>query len=63
MVEDGHDTINIKILATDYKFQVEEEVEGSGAIWFLGKLKHRKMKSVNTASSQSLIPSVNSFSS
>ena len=46
---DGHGTNNIKMLIADYKFQVEEEVEGSGANWFLGKLKHRKMKSVSTA--------------
>ena len=28
---DGHGTNNIKMLIADYKFQVEEEVEGSGA--------------------------------
>ena len=40
----GHGTNNIKMLIVDYKFQVEEEVEGSGANWFLGKLKHRKLE-------------------
>ena len=44
---DGHGTNNIKMLIADYKFQVEEEVEGSGANWFLGKLKHRKMELVS----------------
>ena len=28
---DGHGTNNIKMLIADYKFQVGEEVEGSGA--------------------------------
>ena len=41
---DGHGTNKKKILATDYKFQVEEEVEGSGSNWFLGKLMHRKIR-------------------
>ena len=31
----------------DYTFQGEEEVKGSGANWFLGKSKHRKMELVS----------------
>ena len=33
---DSHGTIKVKVLATHHKTQVEEEVEGSGANWFLG---------------------------
>ena len=43
----GHGTNNIKMLIVDYKFQMEEEVEGSGANWFLGKLKHIKIELVS----------------
>ena len=43
---DGHGTNNIKMLIADNKFQVEKEVEGSGANCFLRKLKHRKMELV-----------------
>ena len=44
---DGHGTTNKKMLIADYKFQVEEEVEDSGANWFLGKLKHRKIELIS----------------
>ena len=35
-VIDSHGTINLKVLADHYKPQVEEDVEGLGANWFLG---------------------------
>ena len=35
------------MLIADYKFQVEEEVEESGANLFLGKLKHIKIELIS----------------